>query len=249
MVKIRFYPVLAKKSRLLYFYSLKNYKLLFMKQLSSFLLSVTVLLAACNNNKSKDTATFTSEDGKEKVTVDMKQMQNAAADMEKQKAELEKLTPLTIDQLKAMIPETLMGVARKNFNASTTMGAGLATAKYEINDSMDIKLNIYDCAGSGGAGIYSLQYLGMMNMQQESDDEYTKTVDFNGGKAFVMRNNIFLFWALKLSFTITIEIILVLFKVASIKSFHIVWITFSRLILTLLQINSLKTRVWLFHQL
>lgn len=155
-----------------------------MKQLSSFLLSVTLLLAACNNNKPKDTATFTSEDGKEKVTVDMKQMQNAAADMEKQKAELEKLTPLTIDQLKAMIPETLMGVARKNLNASTTMGAGLATAKYEINDSMDIKLNIYDCAGSGGAGIYSLQYLGMMNMQQESDEEYTKTVDFNGGKAF-----------------------------------------------------------------
>ena len=155
-----------------------------MKQLSSFLLCVTVLLAACNNNKPKNTATFMSEDGKEKVTLDMKQMQNAAQDMEKQKAELEKLTPLTIEQLKAMIPETLMGVARKNFNASTSMGAGLATAKYEINDSMDIKLNIYDCAGSGGAGIYSLQYLGMMNMQQESDEEYTKTVDFNGGKAF-----------------------------------------------------------------
>ena len=117
-------------------------------------------------------------------------MQNAAEDMEKQKSELEKLTPLTLDQLKAMIPETMMGVPRTNFEANQAMGAGLATAKYEINDSTDVKLNIYDCAGSGGAGIYSLQYLGMMNIQQESDEEYTKTVDFNGGKAYEHCNKI-----------------------------------------------------------
>ena len=155
-----------------------------MKQLSLFLLAAIVLLAACNNNKSKDTTTFTSEDGKEKVTVDLKKMQNAVADMEKQKKELEKLTPLTIDQLKGMIPETLMGVARTRYEANSAMGAGLAQGEYKINDSVDVKLNIYDCAGPGGAGIYSLQYLGMMNMEQDSDEEYTKTIEFNGGKAF-----------------------------------------------------------------
>jgi hypothetical protein len=64
------------------------------------------------------------------------------------------------------------------------MGAGLANGKYVINDSMEVDLNIYDCAGSAGAGIYGLQYLGMMNMQQESDEEYSKSIDFNGGKAY-----------------------------------------------------------------
>lgn len=152
-----------------------------MKKVSSLLLAAVILLAACNNNKPK-TATITTEDGK--VTFDANKMQSAAEDMEKQKKELEKLSPLTIDQLKAMIPETLMGAKRTNFQASTTMGAGLATGEYQINDSTDVKLNIYDCAGTAGAGIYSLQYLGMMNIQQESDDEYTKTVDFNGGKAY-----------------------------------------------------------------
>jgi hypothetical protein len=154
-----------------------------MKKVSSFILAAVILLAACNNNKPK-TATITSDDGKEKVTFDADKMQNAAADMEKQKKELEKLPPLTIEQLKAMIPENLMGAKRTNFQASTSMGAGLATGEYQINDSTDVKLNIYDCAGTAGAGIYSLQYLGMMNIQQESDDEYTKTVDFNGGKAY-----------------------------------------------------------------
>lgn len=155
-----------------------------MKPLSLFLLAAVILVAACNNKKPKDSITITSEDGKEQVTIDPTQMQNAAEEMEKQKNELEKLAPLTIDQLKAMLPETLMGVPRKSYEANASMGAGLATAKYEINDSMDVKLNIYDCAGPAGAGIYGMQYLGMMNIQQESDDEYTKSVDFNGGKAF-----------------------------------------------------------------
>ena len=154
-----------------------------MKHTISVLLASTILLAACNN-KPKETTVITSPDGKETVTIDQQKMQNAAQDMEKQKTELEKLTPLTLDQLKALIPETFMGAKRTNYTASAAMGAGLARGEYELNDSTRLSLNIYDCAGSAGAGIYSMQYLGMYNIQQESDDEYTKTVDFNGGKAF-----------------------------------------------------------------
>lgn len=155
-----------------------------MKRIISLLVATTMLLIACNNNKPKETNVFTSPDGKETVTVDAQKMQNAAQDMEKQKTELEKLTPLSMDQLKAMIPETLMGAKRTNYSASTAMGAGLANGEYELNDSTRLKLNVYDCAGSAGAGIYSMQYMSMFNFQQESDEEYTKTIDFNGGKAF-----------------------------------------------------------------
>jgi len=155
-----------------------------MNRISSFLLASALFLIACNNNKPKETTVITSDDGKERVTIDPRQMQNAAEDMEKQKSELEKLTPLTLDQLKALIPESLMGAKRTNFEANSAMGAGMARGEYELNDSTRVTLNIYDCAGPAGAGIYSMQYLGMYNMQQESEDEYTKTIDFNGGKAF-----------------------------------------------------------------
>ena len=78
-----------------------------------------------------------------------------------------------------------MTLNRREFiRLAAAMGASTAEAKYKINDSADIKVSIIDCAGPGGAGIYSMQYLGMLNIQQDDEDEYTKTIDFNGGKAF-----------------------------------------------------------------
>ena len=155
-----------------------------MKRIFSLMLAIIILMTACNNKKPKDTVTMTSEDGKEKVTVNVNQMQDAASEMQKATEDLQKLPPLSLDQLKALIPEELMGGKKTRYNATSAMGAGMATAEYKINDSMDIKLTLYDCGGPGGAGIYSMQYLGMMNMESESEDEYTKSIDFNGGRAF-----------------------------------------------------------------
>jgi hypothetical protein len=83
-----------------------------------------------------------------------------------------------------MLPEILMEAKKTSSSASTAMGAGSAQGDYELNDSTKFSLNIYDCAGSAGAGIYSMQYMSMFNFQQDNDEEYTKTIDFNGGKAF-----------------------------------------------------------------
>jgi hypothetical protein len=88
-----------------------------------------------------------------------------------------------LDELKALIPQELMGGKRSSYNASSAMGSGVANAEYTLNDTTNIRLMVYDCGGPGGAGIYSMQYLGMFNMESENDHEYTKTIDFNGGKA------------------------------------------------------------------
>ena len=155
-----------------------------MKTIVALLMASALFITACNNNKPKDSVTITSKDGTEQVTVDANQMQNAAEEMEKTKDELGKLTPLTADELKAIVPAEVMGTAVSGLEVASAMGASTAEAKYKVNDSTDIKISIIDCAGPGGAGIYSMQYLGMMNIQQEDEDEYTKTIDFNGGKAF-----------------------------------------------------------------
>jgi hypothetical protein len=155
-----------------------------MYRLFFLLVMSTMLFAACNNNKPKETTVITSPDGKEKVTIDPQGMQNVAEQMAKQKEELSKLQPLSLDQLKAMIPESLMGAKGTNIEANASMGAGLARGEYELNDSTRISLNIYDCAGAAGAGIYSMQYMGLLNVQEDNEEEYTKTIDFNGGKAF-----------------------------------------------------------------
>jgi hypothetical protein len=139
-------------------------------------------IAACKN-RSK-TMTITSEDGKSKVSVDVNSAAAVSDDMQKKVEELKKLTPLTTDQLKTMLPEQVMGMKRSSFNANSAMGFASAEARYKNeNDDKEIELSIFDCAGEAGAGVYSLSYWTKMSMQSESDNGYTKTVDFNGGKA------------------------------------------------------------------
>lgn len=148
-----------------------------------FILLLTVSIIACNNNKPNET-TLPGGNGKEKDSIDVKHMQNAADQFQKQKDILETLTPLSLDELKTKIPESLLGTTGINVEANDNMGAGLAIGEYEISDTSRITLSIYDCAGPAGAGIYSMQFMGLMNIQEENDEEYTKTIDFKGSKAY-----------------------------------------------------------------
>ncbi len=153
-----------------------------MRHLFFLFMAAVCLLSACNNNK-KPGITVTSEDGKTTTTIQPNDLKEAADVYQKKAEELQKLSPYTLDQMKAMLPEELAGAKRAKFSANSAMGAAYAEGEYPINDSTKVELKIFDCAGQAGAGIYSMQYLTMMNFQSESDDEYTKSIDFKGGKA------------------------------------------------------------------
>ena len=154
-----------------------------MKRVILSLVVAILTIVACKNNKSK-TMTITSDDGKSRVSVDVNSAAAVSDDMQKKMEELKKLTPLTTDQLKTLLPEELMGLKRTSFNANSMMGFASAEARYKNeNDEKEIELNILDCAGEAGAGVYSLSYWTKMSMQSESDNGYTKTVDFDGNKA------------------------------------------------------------------
>lgn len=147
-----------------------------------FICIVILLLIACNSNKQKG-VTVTSEDGKTTATVDASKLAETGDALQKKAEELQKLSPYTLDQMKAFLPEELAGGKRSNFSANSMMGAAFATGTYQLNDSTDFQVNLYDCAGSAGIGIYNTMYMAAMNFQSESDHDYTKTIDFNGGKA------------------------------------------------------------------
>ncbi|MGZ8542022.1 MAG: hypothetical protein ACXWV6_15330 [Chitinophagaceae bacterium] len=153
-----------------------------MKHVFLLFSAAVCLLTACNNNK-KPGITVTSEDGKTTTTVSPNAMAETADAFTKKAEELQKLAPYTLDQMKALLPEELAGAKRSKFSANSAMGAAYAEGEYPINDSTELELKIFDCAGQAGAGIYSMQYLGLMNFQSESDDEYTKSIEFKGGKA------------------------------------------------------------------
>lgn len=158
-----------------------------MKHLSLLFIATVCVLTACNNNK-KPGITVTSEDGKTTTTIQAGDLAQAAEVSQQKTEELKKLSPYTLDQMKALLPEELAGAKRSKFSANTAMGTAYAEGEYAINDSTQVELKIYDCAGEAGAGFYGMQYLATMNFQSESDDEYTKTIDFKGGKAVEQLN-------------------------------------------------------------
>lgn len=149
-----------------------------MKKLCIYFLSGFIFFSAC-----KPKTTVTSDDGNTKVSVDLENVQNTADEMNKKIEELKKLTPLTVAQLKAMLPEELLGIKRTNFNSTSAMGFATAEAEYQKDDTTSLHLTIWDCAGEAGSGIYALNYWTKMSMESESEDGYTKTVEFMGGKA------------------------------------------------------------------
>ena len=96
---------------------------------------------------------------------------------------MKKLTPMTLDQIKAMLPAELLGMKRSSFNANAMMGFTSADADYKKDDTTNLKLTGMDCTGEAGSSFYALNYLTKMTMESENDQGYTKTVDFMVGKA------------------------------------------------------------------
>jgi hypothetical protein len=158
-------------------------KLLFMKQFI-FIVMAALVITSCNSGKQK-IETKNADGSTTKTEVDVKGMQSAMDEGTKRMEELKKLPALTLEQLRALLPEELDGVKGKNYNASTQFGYATATIDYRKNDSTDLKVNLFDCAGEAGSGFYYATYWGAMNYAQETDDEYTKTIDFMDGKAIL----------------------------------------------------------------
>ena len=141
------------------------------------------LLFACNSNQGK--ITVKDENGG-KATIDVNDMANKGQEMKNKMEELQKLTPLSIDELKALMPKELMGAPQSHLEAVSMAGiAHTVSADYKTNDTTKIKVSVFDCAGTIGASYYNMQYFGLMNFEQDNESEYTKSTDFNGGRAIM----------------------------------------------------------------
>ncbi len=143
--------------------------------------------ASCNSNKDKitikddkgNTATIDLGEAKDAVEKIAEKMENS----QDRAAELRKLQPLTLEQLKALIPSEVMGMSRSSFNTSSAMGVSVGSGTYKGEGDKEIKLEIVDCAGEMGANWYTMRFFNLWNFEQEDDNGYQKTVDFNGNKA------------------------------------------------------------------
>ena len=147
------------------------------------LLAICIVFAACKGRSDK--ITIKDENGN-KATIDVSSVNEAAKKLEENADEaekLKKLTPLSIDQVKALIPNELLGMQRSSFSANSAMGVSVGKGTYKGDGDKELDLEIIDCAGEMGASWYTMRYFSLWNFQQEDDNGYQKTIDFNGGKA------------------------------------------------------------------
>jgi hypothetical protein len=153
-----------------------------MKRVISLLLPAALLFCACNEKTKagKPAADSITAAGK-LPAAGTERKPGAPEDTPASTEALQKLNPLTTAQLNTLTPEKWMGAERSNSTIESSMGYGMAEADYRINDSTRIHLTVIDCAGPAGAGLYNMQFLSRYD--QDSEEEYTKTIPFKSGRA------------------------------------------------------------------
>jgi hypothetical protein len=162
-----------------------------MKRFFFLLLVAPLLFIACKNDNAGKKDAVSADSTNKLALADSGKTKGGSADLEKIKEQLGNLNPLTKEELSALLPEQLLGANRSGADVNDGMGAFMASADYKPNDSTSIRLEIIDCAGPGGAGLFSTQYLDLLDDVDERDSETTFFVkDFNNYKAFesCMRN-------------------------------------------------------------
>jgi hypothetical protein len=149
-----------------------------MKRFLLAFLAFAFVWSACNNETK--TANTTKE---EQTKPEVKGISTPPLDPFTEKMEaLKKLTPLNLEELNALLPAEMNGMKRSSFNSSSAMGYSVADGSYQKGKS-SLHVMVYDCAGEAGSAWYAATYGTKMSMMQETADEYTKTIDFMGGKA------------------------------------------------------------------
>jgi hypothetical protein len=146
--------------------------------MNKFLLVIMVSLAfvACKGKK--------TDNKKEATEATVKAMSTSPVDEKAQKTEeLKKAQQLTLEQMRVLMPAVLDSAKERNYLASTQFGYGLASVEYPKTKGRSIKVSLYDCAGELGAVNYFENYWNYLNVNKQTDQEFTRTIDFEGGKA------------------------------------------------------------------
>jgi len=136
---------------------------------------VSLVFIACSSDKKPAT---------ESKEATVKSMTTAPVDeRDKKTEELKKAPQLTLEQMRLLLPQELDSAKEKNYLASTQFGYGLASVEYPKSKSRSIKVTLYDCAGESGSVNYFENYWNHLNVQNQTESEFMKTIDFEGEKA------------------------------------------------------------------
>jgi len=148
------------------------------------ILAVALLFAltSCSNSPKKDTE---EKSGLGKLVEGASNLDKLAKSGEKlkdQTEKLKKLTPATVEEMKAVVPENVGDFKRKSYSAGGTVADIVAAdAEYAKEDNKTIHVSILDGAGESGSAVVSLLAMGLsMQTESESNGTVTKNIEIDG---------------------------------------------------------------------
>jgi len=122
-------------------------------------------------------------DGFKNMNKAVKEMKKASEDIK----DLQNKEPLTNDDFKSWMPESIAGMERTGYKTGTAGMANIASAEatYKNEDkSKSITVAVIDGAGPTAAfAVASFRLITAMDMEQENESGYEKTVKKEGFKA------------------------------------------------------------------
>ena len=95
---------------------------------------------------------------------------------------LKQLAPLTNEELKKVLPETLMGMKRVELSVgdASMMNLVSAEAKYKDENNKKIDLQIMDGAGETGSAMVSILMMGLnVNKEKITETGFEKSAEIN----------------------------------------------------------------------
>ena len=134
--------------------------------------STILLLISCSEKAAR----------KESDQVQIKSV-NTVSDPKQQKIEtLKSSTPVDLEVLKNLLPETMNDIKRTHYSVTSSMGYGMAHADYEKNGKTGVRVTYYDCSGEAGAGIFESIYWNRLNQSKEDETSTLKTINLAGAR-------------------------------------------------------------------
>ncbi len=156
-----------------------------MKKIFLLPLGIAALLAlnSCGGNKEE----------KEEPENAMEALQQFAEEA-KENANKEPVDPVDFRELKALLPEKMLGMERTESSGekSGAMGFTISNAKAEYenkDDNATIRVELMDTGGIAGVATMALAAWTMADIDKETATGYEKTTKINGHKAYEQYDN------------------------------------------------------------
>ena len=156
-----------------------------------FAMSALLLISCSKTEKTTEEQPGGIAEGLSNVQ-NLNKLSNSMDGITKNIEALKKLTPLSNDELKPLLPEQLLGLKRTELSVGDNAMMNMSSAESSYNNedsSKKLNLQIMDGAGETGSSVVSMLMMSLnMDREKITENGFEKSKEIKGMKAMISEN-------------------------------------------------------------